>query len=463
MNYNAFCVHAHFYQPPREDPFTGKIPVEPGAAPYPNWNERIYQQCYKPNAELGNFSRISFNIGPTLAKWLEEFHPETLNRIIEQENEVYRKYGVSNGMAQSYNHTILPLATPEDKITQIRWGIGDFEHRFGHKPSGMWMPETAADLKTLQAMADEGISFTIMAPWQAKKNAVDVTHPYLVELPNGKSITVFFYNADLSMQVSFNPKATVNADGFMYEYLRPCYPVKSRRPRLNIIASDGELYGHHQPFRDRFLEWLTTGALEKANIELTFPALWLRDHPAVKTIKIYDDTSWSCHHGIKRWCGVCECAEDGEWKAPMRRIFNRIAAYTDEEMQKRLDPYGLNLQDFRDEYIHVLTGDETAEAQLHRLIAADLSEKEEQDLLTFMRAQYERQRMFTSCGWFFWDFERIEARNNLAYAAMAVLLAEPVTGDSYEQKQVYRALTQVRMQASGVRASTIFKNAYDRK
>ena len=458
MMKKAFCVHGHFYQPPRENPFTGEIPQENGAAPYKNWNERIFDQCYRPNIELGNFKRISFDIGPTLAEWLAKEYPEDLEDLIAQENAVFETYGVSNGMAQSYNHTILPLASYEDKVTQIHWGILDFEHHFGHKPFGLWMPETAVDLETLSVMADEGIEFTIMAPWQArKKEGPDCSVPYWVDLPNGKRIAAFFYDAALSSRVSFDPDSTVNADDFLRNQILPTFPDKVRKGHLSMIASDGELYGHHQPFRDRFLEWLTTGALEGQPVECTFPALWLKLNPPTKSIKIHEKTSWSCHHGVKRWATVCDCAEHGEWKSHMRHIFNRIAGIVDMEMQKALDPYKIDLLAFRNEYIHVLTGEETEKEQVERLLGK-LSPEETETLVKWMHAQYERQRMFTSCGWFFGDFERIEARNNIAYAAMALSLVEELTGNTNYRKQIYRALTQVRSATTGLRASTIFQN-----
>lgn len=458
----SFCVHGHFYQPPREDPFTGKIPVEQGAFPFDNWNEKIFDQCYKPNAELGNFSRISFNIGPTLAGWMEKAHPDTYRMIIEQENSVYQRTGVSNAMAQSYNHTILPLATREDKETQVRWGLIDFEHRFGHKPQGMWLPETAADLETLQVLEEAGIQFTILAPWQANtRKPVNCARPYNVPLGGDRRISVFFYDSELSMKVSFMPEATVNADGFVYEHMLPKYNQSSRSLNYHIIASDGELYGHHQPLRQKFLEWLTTGALQDQPFGLAFPAQILQQYPSNLSIRIREKTSWSCHHGVKRWNDVCPCAEHGEWKHGMRHAFDRIAEYVDEEMQKALKPYGLGLQEFRNEYAYVLTGQEKPQDQLRRLIGSELNGDEEDKLLKLMQAQYERQRMFTSCGWFFGDFERIEARNNLAYAAMAVFLLEEVTGNPDYYRKIHRALTRVVNETTGVRASTIFANAFN--
>ncbi|HPG20343.1 MAG TPA: hypothetical protein PLG58_07115, partial [Flexilinea sp.] len=318
MRKQAFSVHGHFYQPPRENPFTGKIPQEPGATPFHNWNEKILAQCYRPNAEDGNFGRISFDLGPTLATWMDENAPDVMKEIVRQERSFYEANGVGNGMALSYNHTILPLATLDDKITQIKWGIADFEARFGHQPLGLWAPETAIDLETLMVMEQCGIRYTILAPWQANTRVgLDTSRPYWVDLPHEKRIAVFFYEEQTSMRVSFDPEATVNADRFMDQYLLPLYPDNSRRERMYLIASDGELYGHHQPLRNKFLQWLTTGALVNRDIELTVPSIWLRDYPPEKSIRIRNNTSWSCHHGISRWASECACAEHGEWKAPI--------------------------------------------------------------------------------------------------------------------------------------------------
>ena len=173
MTDRSLIIHGHFYQPPREDPLTGEIPIEPGAAPYRNWNERIHAQCYYPNALLHNFAGISFNIGPTLIEWMFDYDPETEASIVEQNRANLEAYGVGNAMAQAYNHTILPLASHHDKITQVRWGIADFELRFGQKPQGMWLPETGVDDETLAVLADCGIEFTILAPWQADTPNLD--------------------------------------------------------------------------------------------------------------------------------------------------------------------------------------------------------------------------------------------------------------------------------------------------
>ena len=185
-----FSIHGHFYQPPREDPLTGIIPKEPGAAPYNNWNERILEECYRPNARLNNFQKISFNIGPTLFSWLEEQDPDTYRQFLIQDQVNHRKFGVGNAIAQAYNHTILPLASSSDKRIQIKWGIADFIHRFGHHPQGMWLPETAVDYEILSILANHGVEYTILAPWQADEDGLDPTLPYRVLLPGGNSSVV---------------------------------------------------------------------------------------------------------------------------------------------------------------------------------------------------------------------------------------------------------------------------------
>ncbi len=303
MSEVAFCVHGHFYQPDREDPISGSIPNEMGAIPFKNWNELIYHHCYKPNAELKNFEKISFNMGPTLVGWMEKTHPDTKLSIINQHKQNFEKHGVGNAMAQPYHHTILPLASYQDKLTQILWGIEDFKRLYGNPPTGMWLPETAVDLETLSIMAENDIEFTILAPWQADTENLDVTQPYWIELPNNRKIAVFFYHREMSTLISFNPTSTINADRFVKEIIVPNLGSSdnSNSKKILIVATDGELYGHHQSFRDKFLAQLMNGALADHKINHTFPALWLRNNPPVKTIKIRDNTSWSCHHGVARW------------------------------------------------------------------------------------------------------------------------------------------------------------------
>lgn len=462
MNKLAFAVHGHFYQPPREDPLTGQIPQEPGATPYRNWNERIHDHDYRPNAVLGNFERISFNIGPTLLDWMEDYDPRTVQQIIEQDRWNFERHGVGNAIAQSYNHTILPLASRDDKVTQIRWGIADFEHRFGHAPLGMWLPETAVDEETLQILSDNKIRFTILAPWQADTNLLDTSQPYLVPLKNKKSITVFFYDQDLSTRISFDPAATSNADMFINQYLLPKYhPNGNEIPQLVLVASDGELYGHHQPFRDKFLAYLMRGALVQQSIEATYPALWMKMYPPTRTMGIRQFTSWSCHHGVVRWMGACGCAAHGEWKAPLRSAVNKIAGLIDTQYFEFTSRFVKDPLELRHAYIKVFLGEISFEEFMASQAEHMPDEKNLQIIKLLLEAQFEKQRMFTSCGWFFEDFDRIEPRNNVSYAAQAVWLTFLATGVDFSDQAV-ALLGRVKSWRTGNRADGVFINHLNR-
>jgi hypothetical protein len=459
MKNMAFSIHGHFYQPPREDPLTGEVPVEPGAAPYCNWNERINAQCYRPNAQLGNFEHVSFNIGPTLLDWMEKHDPETLQMIVAQERKNLEKYGTGNAIAQAYNHTILPLARLEDKFTQVRWGIADFEHRFGHKPQGMWLPETAADDETLWVLAECGIEFTILAPWQANTNNLDASKPYRVPLPGGRSMIVFFYNQDLSTRVSFDPGATVNADRFVLEGLVPKFRAHKGsviEPQLVMVASDGELYGHHQPFRDKFLSYLMDGALKQQPMSSTFPSLWIRSFPVEEAISIRQKSSWSCHHGVVRWMGSCGCAGNSEWKAPLRQALDQLGDAIDEQYLSVVRSYVEDPWELRHEYIHVVLGHTSADELVASMACRSVPPEEMEKMVYLLRAQFERQRIFTSCGWFFDDFDRIEPRNNVAYAAQAVWLTNKATGVDLSPLAV-AGLSHVRSWRTGLQADEVFR------
>lgn len=458
MPVRALSIHGHFYQPPREDPTSGLIPSEYGASPYRNWNERIHAECYLPNAKLGNFEKISFNIGPTLFSWMNSYDPSAICLIVAQDRANQQQYGVGNAIAQAYNHTILPLASREDKITQVAWGIADFEHQYGRKPIGMWLPETAADMETLNILAEYGIEFTIMAPWQAECDQLDVTEPYRVALSAGKSISVFFYHQGLSSGVSFNPNLTINADDFVRNHLLPSFlDEKARRgePQLVLIASDGELYGHHQHFRDRFLAHLVNGASISAGLEKSYPALWLKNYPPQHWVSIKECTSWSCQHGIERWKGDCDCTPgDGRWKGYLRQAFNRLVyqldqVYTENMTLLNIDPWKL-----RNAYIHVMLGHLSAEELIYQYAGRRLGSETVRKVQLLLEVQRERQRIFTSCGWFFDDFSRTEPKNNIAYAAQAVRLTYMASGvnlsESFKADLHYVASRRTRLRGDKV-------------
>jgi alpha-amylase/alpha-mannosidase (GH57 family) len=464
MGINAVCIHGHFYQPPREDPLSGLIPDEVGAEPYRNWNERIHAECYLPNAQLGNFEQISFNIGPTLFHWMESYDQSTYDTIIAQERRTFEKHGVGNGMAQPYHHVILPLANQRDKITQIKWGIADFEHRFGHPPCGMWLPETAVDLETLEVLADYKIKFTILAPWQVELPPGQHTdQPFLIELPgNRQPMIVFLYNRDLSTNVSLISNSTRNADYFLTDKLLPVFAAPNgTHARIALLASDGEVYGHHKLFRDQFLAYLVNNALQQSTLELTYPGLWLLNHQPTQFVKLVEYTSWSCHHGIIRWMGECPCSPGAQWKAPLRWGLDKLAGEIDRQYETHIRPFTSQVWQLRDEYIHVFLEEIDLKTLLSQYIDQSLTKHEVANIGLLLAAQYERQRIFTSCGWFFDNFHRIEPQNNIAYAAQAVWLTEKATQADLKSRAL-ALLKKVKDQRTGLRGDTVFAERYQR-
>src|SRR5579884_3190424 len=406
------CLYGHFYQPPREDPFTGSIPLEPGAAPFTNFNEKITSECYRPNAEAGNFAAISYDLGPTLAAWLEQAHPDIYNRIIDADHQHLLLHDVGNALAQVYNHIILPLATTRDKYTQIRWGLQDFRHRYGHDAHGMWLAETAVDTETLDIMAQCGVTYTVLAPWQAAM-PIDPTEPYIVPLHNGRSITVFFYNAPLSGGVSFDWNTTTDANNFAASYL-PSHLIEDKRiageAQLILIATDGELYGHHKPWRDKFLTHLIQHGAPSYGFEVCTLERYMTMYPATKIVQLREPSAWSCGHGVARWDTGCECTEgDSSWKGALRQALNNLAKrgnalfeqYAGETLS---DPWAA-----RDDYLALRNGWETAESfwgrhGIHHRPPYD--EQLAQQTLLLLEAQYYQQYSFTSCGFFFEDLDR---------------------------------------------------------
>ncbi len=419
------CLHGHFYQPPREDPFTGQIPIESTATPYANWNEKITAECYKPNAEAGNFDVINFDLGPTLASWLEEAHPDVYARIIEADRKHVQRYGVGNAMAQAYNHTILPLASSRDKRTQILWGLSDFRRRYGREATGMWLAETAVDMETLDLLAQFGITYTVLAPWQAAE-PVDTTEPYILPLRDGRSMTIFFFNAPLSGGVSFDWNTTSNADLFAASYL-PRHLEQGKRDagksQLILIATDGELYGHHKPWRDKFLTHLVTTGAPAYGFEICTLEQYMRLHPATKEVTLRLPSAWSCGHGVARWDTGCECTEgDSSWKGELNRALHNLAKRGDQLFEQYAgealrDPWAA-----RDDFLPVLNGWEPVDKFWARHGKTDHPLLIQRALL-LLEAQYYQQCSFTSCGFFFEDLDRIEPRNDIAFARRSISLA----------------------------------------
>jgi hypothetical protein len=434
----SLCLYGHFYQPPREDPFTGLIPHESGAAPYANFNEKITAECYRPNAEQGNFEHISFDLGPTLALWLERAHPDVYARIIEADRVNVARYGVGNALAQAYNHTILPLANSRDKRVQIAWGLADFAHRFGRRAEGMWLAETAVDLESLDLLAQFGVRYTVLAPWQAAE-AIDITQPYFVRLPSGATITVFFYNGPLSGGVSFDWDTTSNADSFAASYL-PSHlnPSKTARQesQMILVATDGELYGHHKPWRDRFLAHLVTQGAPAYGFEVTSLSRYLRDHPATTEVTLRVPSAWSCSHGVARWGEGCPCTEgDPSWKPALRRAFSTLSGRVDALFERETattlrDPWAA-----REDYLALRNQWMSADSfwACHGVDGARPRERiAEVRTEVLLEAEYYAQWMYTSCGFFFEDLDRIEPRNDIAFGRRAISLVWQATHENLQ-------------------------------
>ncbi len=429
----ALLVHGHFYQPAREDPFTGVVPREPSASPAHDWNERVVREAYEPNAVLGNLARVGWDLGPTIARWLREHRPELHDTMMGQA-------GSGNLMAQAYHHSILPLASVRDRRTEIRWAIRDVALRTGRRPDGLWLPETAVDLATLRVAAEEGIRWTILAPWQAA-DGVDVRTPARMDLGAGRWVVALFYDAALSTTVSFDPAATADADRFAHAAVLPHLRDDATGQGMALICTDGELYGHHQPFRDLFLDRLLRIGADHAPIDVVTPGEWLArvDPLDLPAGSIVERTSWSCHHGIARWAGPCGCTADGAWKSVLRQAFDRIAGAVDTATEMRLAALGVDPWAARDRYADVASGYLDPEAWAVTELthaSAPASAEATATLVALMSAQASRLAMFASCGWYWDDPRRIETRQVLRFAAHAVRTVDEACGTSLEVRLV---------------------------
>jgi Domain of unknown function (DUF3536)/Glycosyl hydrolase family 57 len=454
-------VHAHFYQPMRADPFTGRVLEDASAAPFRDWNARITEECYRPIAERGTAAHISWNMGPTLTGYLGRSAPDVLAGYATADRE-----GGGTGIAQAFHHSILPLAAAHDRRTELLWGIRDFEIRFGRRPTAMWLPETAVDHATLAALADAGIGATILAPWQADVERVDPRRPYRVDVGDGRHVTVVFYDGELSAAVSFEPAATANADRFARERIRPRleHAVRDGVPPTLLIASDGELYGHHQSFRDLFLERLV--APEEATPDRGFDVVNLTaaieeraGHPHPE-IRIRDRTSWSCHHGVLRWSAECPDVPDGRWKAPLRGALDRLAGSIDavtESLSHDL-PGHRDLWSDRDAFVDVIVGVTSGEAFAAERLAPAATAADRGRLLELLEAQRWRLAMFASDGWFWDDPSRPETRQILRSAARAARIVDGLAGTALETRLV-ADLAILRSPALEIDGAAIYRDA----
>lgn len=466
------CVHGHFYQPPRENPWLETIEVQDSAYPYHDWNERIAHESYGPNASarildgegrileiVNNYARINFNFGPTLLAWMETFDPETYEAILTADSESIERFsGHGSAIGQVYNHLIMPLANSRDKETQIIWGIVDFEHRFGRKPEGMWLAETAVDLESLDLLAKHGIAYTILAPHQAGKvreigeeawtdvsgGRVDPTRPYRVEVPSGGSIDVFFYDGPVSQAVAF--EGLLERGERLANRIIGTFSDERDWPQIAHIATDGETYGHHHHAGEMALAYALHFIEEHELAEITNYGAYLELHPPTHEAEVIYDTSWSCIHGIERWRANCGCNTGGpqgwhqEWRAPLRDALDwlrdaMIEVYEDQATGLFSDAWAA-----RDDYVHVVLdrSEEALERFFDKHTQAELSKDDRRKALKLLEMQRHAMLMYTSCGWFFDELSGIETVQVIQYAGRAVQLADELSGEDLESGFVER-------------------------
>ncbi len=459
------CIHGHFYQPPRENPYLEAIELQDSAYPYHDWNERITAECYAPNAASrildaqnrivklkNNYSQISFNFGPTLLSWLKDQAPHVHADILQADKDSSERYsGHGSALAQGYNHMILPLANRRDKVTQVKWGIKDFESRFGRAPEGMWLPETAVDTETLEVLAENNILFTILAPRQAKRvrakdstrfhdvtgARVDPAHAYSAKLPSRKRINLFFYDGPISQGVAFEG---LLGDGKRFaDRLMSGFSDERKGPQMVHIATDGESYGHHHHFGEMALSY-ALDEIDRAGVaQLTNYGEFLEKHPPEDQVEIVDNSSWSCVHGVERWRSDCGCNSGGhswnqQWRAPLREALDWLRDRLEPIFESRLKMYFRDPWAGRDDYIRVILNrsQEVRDSFFADHAIRPLEPSEQVTALKLLEMQRHAMLMYTSCGWFFDELSGIETVQVIHYAGRALRLAEDVSGESIE-------------------------------
>ena len=461
----SFCIHAHLYQPPREDPWLGNVLVEGSASPMNNWNERITRESYAPlgwarrlDEEnriidlLNCYEWISFNVGPTLKKWLCEHAPEVLERMREGDEKSLKRLGHGNAVAQCYHHQILPLASAKDKVLETVWAIEDFYHTFGRAPEGMWLPECAADTPSLEVLAAHGIQFVILAPRQAKsiivdqgplhvdENTLDIREPYRIQLPSGNSITAVFYHGPLSQGIAFE-RLLHNGQLFWLRIRQEIQnlQIASRGTPLLCLATDGETYGHHFTFGEMALAHvLAEAATQRDNIHIVNIAAHIASNPPIREAVIHEPSSWSCVHGVERWRSDCGCSDGGhgtwnqKWRGPLRKALTIMRDAVDEHFKATGPTCFTDAEAALLDYGRVLADPQQGEAFAAKWFRGDAAAKDKAWKLLAMQEQ--ALAAFASCAWFFDDISRIEPENAMTFALRALDLMRESNGpDVLEQ------------------------------
>ena len=460
------CIHGHFYQPPRENPWLEAVELQDSAAPYHDWNDRVTAECYAPNATtrmldgegridriVNNYSRISFNFGPTLLAWLQEKAPDIHDAIVSADQESQERFsGHGSALAQVYNHMILPLANKRDKTTQVVWGIQDFEARFGRKPEGMWLAETAVDLESLDILAEFGIKFTILSPYQASRirrmiggrwrdvngGRVDPSRAYIVRLPSGRKISVFFYDGPVSQAVAFE-HLLENGERFARR-LMDAFNDGRQWDQLVHIATDGESYGHHHHSGEMALAFALQLIDESPSVRLTNYGEFLEKHPPIFEAGIHENSAWSCSHGVERWRSNCGCKAGKhpgwkqEWRTPLREAFDWLRDALNPCFESKAKELLKDPWEARNDYIHVIMdrSDGSVTRFFDKHSSRALTEAEQITGLRLLEMQRHAMLMYTSCGWFFDELSGIETVQVIQYAARALQLASDFCNENLE-------------------------------
>ena len=464
------AIHGHFYQPPRESPWLERIEAQDSAAPYHDWNARVTAECYAPNTAarrvdaqnrildvVDNFAALAFDVGPTLMTWLEQERPDVYGAILEADRASRIARGYGNAIAQAYGHAILPLCSRRDKVTQVRWGLADFRHRFGREAAGMWLPETAADRETLEVLAEEGVRFTLLAPgqaasvrepdgdWRPGTEALDPRRAYRWEGGQGRALALFFYDGAISHAIAFDGLLR-SGDAMATRLLAGFH--EGTHAQLVQVATDGESYGHHHRFGEMALATACARLEASGAASLTNHAAFLAAHPPVMEARVVDGSSWSCAHGVERWRGDCGCMAGRHhgwtqrWRAPLREALDWLRDTVDVLYEARAealvkDPWGA-----RDAYVDVILDRSPASvaAFLERHAIRPLDAAGRVQVLRCLELQRHRLLMYTSCGWFFDEISGIETVQVLRYAARVLQLAGILGGDAGLEAELVRRL-----------------------